>query len=246
MDVNQVVIYCDGACSGNPGPGGWGSLVAYKNQVIELGGASQSTTNNRMELTAAIEALRFILDRSLLKDQSQILILTDSVYVIRGITQWIKGWKSRGWKTAEQKEVLNQDLWLQLDNLLAAIKNKNPLVDLSWNFIKGHAGFEGNERCDEIAVAFSKREGVDLYDGSVQSYIFNTFELPPIQPLPDFNKKKSEEPKKVWYISYVNGVFTQHQTWKECEALVKGRAAKFKKVSSLEEEQQIKKSWGLL
>jgi len=190
MDANQVVIYCDGACSGNPGPGGWGSLVAYRNQVTELGGAAQSTTNNRMELTAAIEALQFVLVRSLLKDQLKILILTDSVYVIRGITQWIKGWKSRGWKTAEQKEVLNQDLWLQLDNVLASIKNKNPLVDLSWNFIKGHAGFEGNERCDKIAVAFSKKEDIYLYDGEVQSYSFDPFELPPTQPLPDFNKKK--------------------------------------------------------
>ncbi|MGZ3691200.1 MAG: ribonuclease HI, partial [Pseudobdellovibrio sp.] len=110
---------------------------------------------------------------------------------------------------------------------------------------KGHAGIEGNERCDVIAVAYSKNDYVDLYKGSTEDYRFDINVMPITRPLPEFKNKTSEEKKNSWYLSYVNGVLTKHKTWPECEAVVKGRPAKFKKVSSEAEEVEVKKSWGI-
>jgi ribonuclease HI len=145
-------IYTDGACTGNPGPGGWGVVIYFKDgSVHELGGAAAQTTNNRMEMQAAITALK------LLKADSQpapISLYTDSEYLIKGVTQWIKGWKRKGWKTAQGKAVLNQDLWEVLDEL-----NSN-LV--SWHHVRGHAGNVGNERCDTIARAFANGQSPSL------------------------------------------------------------------------------------
>lgn len=240
---NKVVIYGDGACSGNPGPGGWGTIVITKNHVEELAGAHPATTNNRMEISAILNGLSWCLGK--LSDINEIIVFTDSVYLIRGITQWIFGWKKRGWKTAENGEVSNQDLWQEIDQTIAALKKKNPQLNLQWNFVKGHAGDPGNERCDEMAVSGTKDQYVDLYQGSPKNYRFDVTILPEIKPLPEMKKKSNEPGKPAWYISYVNGVFSRHQTWKECEALVKGRPAKFKKVTSEEEETQVRKSWGL-
>lgn len=242
---NKIVIYGDGACSGNPGPGGWGSIVITSTHVEELAGAHPSTTNNRMEISAVLNALAWSSAKIDLQNFDEILIFTDSVYLIRGITQWIFGWKRRGWKTADNGEVSNQDLWQELDNVLANLRKKNPDLKLQWNFVKGHAGDPGNERCDEIAVAGSKDSYVDLYRGHPKNYHFDVNILPEIKPLPEMKTKSAQPSKPAWYISYVNGVFSKHQTWKECEALVKGRPAKFKKVSSEEEESEVKKSWGL-
>jgi ribonuclease HI len=138
-------FYTDGACSGNPGPGGWGTVVYFNDgSVYEMGGSQTPSTNNRMELLAAIQALK-VLKAS---GQNQLVTLyTDSQYVIDGITKWIKGWKKKGWKTAQGKAVLNQDLWETLDQL------NSPRVD--WQYVRGHSGNEGNERCDAIARAFS-------------------------------------------------------------------------------------------
>ena len=138
-------FYTDGACSGNPGPGGWGTLVYFNDgSVYEMGGRETPSTNNRMELLAAIQALK-VLKAS---GQNQLVTLyTDSQYVIDGITKWIKGWKKKGWKTAQGKAVLNQDLWETLDQL------NSPRVN--WQYVRGHSGNEGNERCDAIARAFS-------------------------------------------------------------------------------------------
>jgi ribonuclease HI len=245
-DSSRLVIYGDGACSGNPGPGGWGSIVISRDHVEELGGAESSTTNNRMEISAILNAFSWCLALPSQRQISEILIFTDSVYLIRGITQWIFGWKRRGWKTAEGAEVSNQDLWQEMDQTILALKKKFPEISLKWNFVKGHAGDPGNERCDEIAVAGSKKSYVNLYRGPAKNYIFDTTVLPEPKALPEMNKKpEASASKPAWYISYVNGVFNRHQTWKECEALVKGRAAKFKKVTSEEEETQVKKSWGI-
>lgn len=242
---NRIVIYGDGACSGNPGPGGWGSIVITHNWVTELAGSEDSTTNNRMEISAILNALSWCLGNAAKVQPDEILIFTDSVYLIRGITQWIFGWKRRGWKTAENGEVSNQELWQDLDRVIFSLKKKFPEVELNWNFVKGHAGDPGNERCDVIAVAGSKKQYIDLYEGFAKSYHFDVSILPEIKPLPEIKKKSNEPGKPAWYISYVNGVFSKHQTWKECEALVKGRAAKFKKVTSEEEESQVKKTWGV-
>lgn len=245
MKPIDIIIYCDGACSGNPGPGGWGSIVIAGDIVSELGGGADPTTNNRMEMTAALEALRFCLNHYSKNDLQTIQIFTDSVYVIRGITQWIFGWKKRGWKNAANEEVSNRDIWIEFDKIMSAVRFKLE-CEVKWNFVKGHSGVAGNERCDVIAVAFSKRNYINLYKGSAAAYEFDVRALPEIRPLPEMKSKSDNGPKPAaWYLSYLNGILTKHATWAECEAMVKGRPAKFKKVTSPEEEALIKKSWGI-
>ncbi|MCV6547819.1 MAG: ribonuclease HI [Cohaesibacter sp.] len=134
----KVTIYTDGACSGNPGPGGWGALLLYGEHEKELCGGEANTTNNRMELQAAIEAL------TALTRPCEIDLYTDSQYVKGGITGWIHGWKKNGWKTANKKPVKNSELWQALDE---ALKRHN----VSWHWVKGHAGHEGNEHADALA-----------------------------------------------------------------------------------------------
>lgn len=135
---NVVDIYTDGACSGNPGPGGWGALLLYGDHEKEIYGGELETTNNRMELTAAIEALK------LLKRSCEVHLHTDSTYVRNGITQWIHSWKTKGWKNSAKKPVKNADLWQALDE---ATKQH----DIKWFWVKGHAGDPGNERADALA-----------------------------------------------------------------------------------------------
>jgi ribonuclease HI len=160
-------IYTDGACSGNPGPGGWGSRVEFSNgQVHELGAHEPGTTNNRMEMQAAIAALEYLRQWQSQSGQSGMVTLhTDSQYVIKGITQWIRGWKRKGWKNAQGKPVLNQDLWEKLDQLNG--------LDVQWQYVRGHAGNVGNERCDAIARGFSLRRSPSL-----QTYVLEAASLP--------------------------------------------------------------------
>ena len=136
--MKQVVIYTDGACKGNPGPGGWGALLEYNGRQKPLKGGEALTTNNRMELTAAIMALEA------LREPCQIKLYTDSVYVRSGLLEWLPGWKARGWKTADKKPVKNQDLWQRLD--AAAARH-----EVEWHWVKGHAGDPGNEAADRLA-----------------------------------------------------------------------------------------------
>jgi ribonuclease HI len=145
-------IYTDGACSGNPGPGGWATVIYFTDgSVHELGGADAATTNNRMEMQGAIAALKFLLT---FNPSEPIYLYTDSEYVKNGITKWIKGWKKKGWKTSTGKAVLNQDLWEVLDDLNLRVSNQLT-APLEWRYVRGHTGNEGNERCDQIARAFS-------------------------------------------------------------------------------------------
>lgn len=137
-ELKVVHVYTDGACKGNPGPGGWGALLSYGDHERELCGGEPATTNNRMELTAVIRALEA------LKQRCKVKLHTDSQYVQKGITEWIDNWKKRGWKTADKKPVKNQDLWQRLD--LATHKHK-----IHWKWIKGHSGHEENERADQLA-----------------------------------------------------------------------------------------------
>ncbi len=136
--ATRVEIWTDGACKGNPGPGGWGALLRYGDHERELYGGEAATTNNRMELTAVIEAL------GSLKRRCQVVLHTDSQYVQLGITEWLPNWIRRGWKTAERKPVKNADLW----QLLQAAAARH---DIDWRWVKGHAGHDGNERADELA-----------------------------------------------------------------------------------------------
>ena len=135
---NRIEIYTDGACSGNPGPGGWGAILRWKGHEKELYGGERETTNNRMELMAAIQALES------LKRASAVDLYTDSTYVRDGITSWIHGWKRNGWKTAAKKPVKNVDLWRRLDSAITA-------HSVEWHWVKGHAGHPENERADELA-----------------------------------------------------------------------------------------------
>jgi ribonuclease HI len=145
-------IYTDGACTGNPGPGGWGTVVYFEDGTVhEMGGGDPATTNNRMEMQGAIAALEFLQDSG----QAQSITLhTDSEYVKNGITKWIHGWKKKGWKTAAGKAVLNQDLWQEIDRLNSS--------QVTWKYVRGHSGDEGNERCDTIARSFAKGKPTQL------------------------------------------------------------------------------------
>ena len=143
--MTEAVIYTDGACSGNPGPGGWGAFIERAGQEEALSGGEALTTNNRMELTAAIEAL------AAMPAGSKVVLYTDSQYVKGGITGWIHGWKRNGWRTSAKKPVKNEDLWRRLDEAIARHR-------VEWGWVKGHAGHPGNERADELA-----RQGMAPY-----------------------------------------------------------------------------------
>ena len=137
--INKVDLYVDGACKGNPGPGGWGCVIMQEDHIIqELYGAQNNTTNNRMELKSAIEGLRAI------KEKSQVALYTDSQYVKNSINDWLRRWVSNGWKTANNKAVKNQDLWIELHR-------ECQRHDISWHWVKGHSGLLGNERADQLA-----------------------------------------------------------------------------------------------
>ena len=143
MNTNEdIVVYTDGGCSGNPGPGGWGIVVIADGVAKQLSGGEAYTTNNRMELMAAINALSVISNTPSFAGR-HVVVNIDSQYVKNGITSWIHSWKAKGWKTADKKPVKNQELWETLDSL-------NSSLDVSWNWVKGHAGIEYNEICDSL------------------------------------------------------------------------------------------------
>ena len=163
----MITIYTDGASRGNPGPGGWGAVISYqkivdsKQQewVTEIGGAENQTTNNRMELTGAIKALEFVSQLS----TDNYLLFTDSEYVTKGMTEWIKRWQKKGWKTAGRKPVLNQDLWRKL---LLLTEGR----EVKWKYVAGHTGVPLNERADEIATSFADNIVPALYHGPRDKY----------------------------------------------------------------------------
>ena len=140
--MDEIIIYTDGGCSGNPGPGGWGVVISADGIVKQISGGEKFTTNNRMELLAAINALSIIKNTPKFEGR-RIIVNIDSQYVKNGITTWIKGWKAKGWITADKKPVKNQDLWILLDEL-------NSSLNVEWNWVKGHAGVEFNEICDSL------------------------------------------------------------------------------------------------
>ncbi|CAN5125593.1 ribonuclease HI [soil metagenome] len=169
----MITIFTDGSSKGNPGPGGWGAIVAYeKNEkselrsknhewVTELGGRGEHTTNNRMELAAVIQALAY-LDSSFITHDS-ITLHTDSEYIVKGITEWVNGWQRNNWRTAAKKPVLNQELWQELLSVVSGKKIK-------WVVVKGHSGVPANERCDLIATTFADNAHFELYSGLRSDY----------------------------------------------------------------------------
>lgn len=153
----MITIFTDGAARGNPGGGGWGAIIAKEFEVHEIGGKDPYTTNNKMELTAAIEALKT------LEFGVEVELYTDSEYVMKGMTEWVWNWQKNGWRTSAKKPVENQDLW---KDLVSASEGKN----ISWKYVAGHSGNEANDRCDEIATKYADHLSVELYAGSRGEY----------------------------------------------------------------------------
>ncbi len=219
MKKDQHIIFCDGAAKGNPGPGGWGAIIASDVEVVEIGGSDRGTTNNRMELTAAINALRLI------PKNGSAVVYTDSSYVAKGITSWLKSWIKNGWRTATKKAVENQDLWQELE--METVDK-----ELVWKVIPGHAGIPGNMRVDEIASMLALGATVRFFNGPRSLY---TVDLSPSVA----NFQKSSKGAAYSYVSMVDGSIKTHKTWKECEKRVKGKAALFRKTFSTEDEKRI-------
>lgn len=218
MNMNKIEIYTDGSSRGNPGPGGWAAVVFENGNVLEIGGREERTTNNRMELQAALEALRKIPIRS------EAEIHTDSSYLLNGITKWVKGWQRNGWITKEKNEVLNRDLW---EGLVEETQKRN----IEWKKVAGHSGHGLNERCDEIATVFADGKKVELYSGPKINYV--------IKESTGTSQNNSKAPAYS-YVSMVKGVIQTHKTWGECEERVDGvKGARFRKAVSPENEREI-------
>jgi ribonuclease HI len=232
---DKIIIFCDGASKGNPGPGGFGAVIVIGNEVMEIGGFEGNTTNNRMELTAAMYALKEA------ETNLPIEVYTDSRYLINGITKWVFAWQKNNWQTKAKEEVLNKDLWL---NLMTLTKDEK----IKWHYVGGHIGIAGNERCDEIASGFASGETVNLYQGPVSSYSIDVLNFEHSQEKKAAKKSKSPNAKiKAYsYLSVVGGVLHKDKTWAECERRVKGvKGAKYKKSISAEDEAVIVAEWGI-
>jgi len=235
MKNEKIIIYTDGSSLGNPGSGGWGAVIALTDgKIKELGGKEKNTTNNRMELTAAIEALHEVG-----KTSDEIILYTDSNYTINGITNWVKGWKKNDWMKRDKTEVLNRDLWEKLINVVSG-------KTIKWTHVAGHSGMVGNERADDIATSFAGCVKPELYKGDVLGYGFNITDT-------SYDKKMKSAREKIRtrskaraysYLSLVDGVLTRHETWSECEARVKGKlGVKFRKTLNAEDEKSIMREW---
>jgi ribonuclease HI len=230
--MDEILIFCDGASKGNPGPGGWGAIVARGGHIAELGGREMRTTNNRMELTAALRALELAAPQA----NGPVVVHTDSSYVINGITKWVRGWQTNGWMTKEKKDVLNKDLWEPLARAVETCAH-----GVAWQHVGGHVGVKGNERVDRIASDFADGKQVKLYRGPRQEYGIDITDLSFDAGLKEAKASSSSRSrtKAYSYVSKVDGVIEVHKTWAECEARVKGRSARYKKAASPEEEARI-------
>lgn len=237
----KVLIYADGSAIGNPGPGGWGVIIAHGGKILELGGGNKHTTNNRMELTAVIEALKKVSSYQLSAINYQLTIRTDSRYVINGITKWLSGWEKNGWRGVNKKPILNKDLWVKLSKLANGKKIK-------WEHVHGHAGIPGNERVDFIATLCAKEKQFKtqkFFDGPMAKYPFDIWSVKESKKR-SVSQKSSSGKKAYSYLSLVGGVLMRHESWPECEKRVKGvPRAKFKKALSKEDEENIIREWGI-
>lgn len=236
-----TIVFADGACTGNPGPGGWGVIVACNDgEVVELGGHDPETTNNRMELTAVGKALRYLEGTP-----GRVDIFTDSAYVINGITKWIWGWQKKGWKNAEGGDVANVEYWKRLSAILATRREKfGNDGAVEWKYVRGHAGVPGNERVDEIAVSFAKRRTPHLYRGPLLKYPIAIHDVPENTEVPEMKTRAKSKPAYS-YVSLVGGAPMRHASWEECERRVKGvSGAKFKKTADAQDEAAVLKAWG--
>ena len=224
------IAFTDGAAKGNPGPGGYGAVLYFDNEIVELGAGKDLTTNNEMELRAVVEVLK-----ALPADKTKIKIYTDSKYVVEGATGWIFGWMKNGWQTKAGGDVLHTALWQELISLLQK-------VTVDWHKVPGHVGVIGNERADAIASDFGAGKPVGLYVGPRTDYDLEienvSYDEKKAKERSEARKRQSQ--KAYSYVSKVDGVVQTHTTWAECEARVKGKkGTRFKKAISKEEEGEI-------
>lgn len=229
--MSNIIIFSDGSSRGNPGPGGYGAIIKQNDKVFELGGREDRTTNNRMEIMGAIESLKKA------HDSREIDFYTDSQYLINSITKWIYGWQKKGWKTAGGKggDVANRDLWEELIKVSSDKKIK-------WNYVNGHVGIPGNERCDEIATSFADNKNINLYEGEAVDY---QVDLSITKNNVCSTQSKTSKTKAFSYLSVVDGKLEKHFTWAECEKRVKGvKSARYKKSKNEQDEKDIIKDWG--
>ncbi len=164
----KIEIWTDGSSRGNPGPGGWASIILTEDEVIELGGRENMTTNNRMELLGTIHGLREIQEAKS-KKQEWIEVCTDSQYVVKGITEWIGGWIKNNWKNSQKKDVLNRDLWEELKKEVDRLESSG--IKITWKHVAGHAGIALNERADVIATSMADDSHMELYRGERKDYL---------------------------------------------------------------------------
>lgn len=235
---NSLIIFTDGSSLGNPGPGGWGVLLAYPklDELVELGGTKLMTTNNEMELTAILSALSYAVN-----SEAHIHIHTDSQYAIKGATGWMYGWVKNGWQTAAKEPVKNKEVWEMLYSLIEE-RGKD---SISWHHVRGHVGIPGNERVDDIARELAEGTNIELYRGTLSGYPEqNILTVPKTDPN-SVEIKKKVTGKAYSYLSLIDDTVERHSTWTECEARVHGQNAKFKKAMSADHEQEILKEWGV-
>jgi ribonuclease HI len=241
MKENTITIFTDGSSRGNPGAGGWGAVVIMplEQRVVELGGHEGNTTNNRMEITAALNALLHI--KHLNED---VVVYTDSSYLISGITQWVKGWLKNGWTTSTNEAVINRDLWELLTSVLETRRENGSTVE--WKKVSGHAGVPANERCDVIATKYADGKEPELYNGDMGAYEVDIHTIvPDADAQGTKNSKKSRSKEKAYsYISLIDGKIKTYDTWEACEKDVKGvKGVKYKKSLSEEDEKSIIAEW---
>lgn len=222
----KAIIFTDGSSRGNPGPGGWGAIVVEDNKVTEFGGRETKTTNNRMELTAVVEALAST-------KADEVSVHTDSAYLISGITEWIEGWKKNNWKTKTKEGVLNRDLWEVLDEQISG-------REVLFRKVSGHAGVPANERCDVIATSFADQNPVELFSGTLTGYSVDIDSIDAVVGA-DVKRSKSKNKGPAYsYVSCIKGVVEVHKTWEECKARVDGvSGALFKKALDAFDEEDI-------
>jgi len=242
----KFILFTDGSSLGNPGKGGYGAIIfnEINKEVLEIGGSENDTTNNRMELRAAIEGL--LMTRRIakeIKENFETIIHTDSAYVINGITKWIHGWEKNNWMTGQKESVMNQDLWQALIELTREAENRG---GIKFEKVKGHSGVAGNERVDQIATSFAEKNPTHLFSGSISDYESSLKgSLSDIEPK---NEKKSTKKngKAYSYVSFVDGNVFVDKTWEECKERVHGaKGAKYKKALNEEEEKELIALWSL-
>jgi ribonuclease HI len=236
---NDIVIFTDGSSLGNPGPGGFGTVILFQctSTVKEIGEYEEMTTNNRMEITAAIEALLAVKD-----EPGNIKIYSDSNYLINGITKWIRGWEQNSWQTKTKEDVLNKDLWQRLDLLTKERESKGKL---SWGKVKGHSDVLGNQRADAIATGYAEQADVIFMHGPLVEYEKTLGGS--LLNIPEY-KSSGKSSKKAGpaysYLSLINGQVQKYKTWAECEKKVKGvKGVKYKKTLSATDEENIINDW---